>query len=128
MSYDWEFFTEQELRCQGTLECKMNQVFMDKLIKVRKKFNTPMVVTSGYRHPAHNMVIGGAKNSPHTYGRAVDIHVVGKDAYRLIKIAMDMGMKGIGVSQRGPYEKRFIHLDDMEHSDEHPRPWIWSYK
>ena len=38
-----------------------------------------------------------------------------------------MGMTGIGVAQRGPIERRFIHLDDMSGED-HPRPWVWSYK
>jgi len=32
------------------------------------------------------------------------------------------------VSQRGAHGKRFIHLDTMEDSDTHPRPWVWSYK
>jgi hypothetical protein len=37
-------------------------------------------------------------------------------------------MTGIGVAQRGPHDKRFIHLDDLKNSEQNPRPWIWSYK
>jgi len=121
------FFTKKEMACQGTGECEMDDSFMEKLIATRKKFNTPMIITSAYRHMAHNLAINGAPNSPHIYGRAVDVAVSGKDAYRLIRIAMDMGMTGIGVAQRGPTERRFIHLDDMDNGD-HPRPWVWSYK
>jgi hypothetical protein len=38
---------------------------------------------------------------------------------------MKMGFSGIGVSQKG--DSRFIHLDDLEDSNERPRPWVWSY-
>ena len=125
---NWEFFTEKELSCKGTGGCEMNEQFMSKLIKLRKKFNEPMIITSGYRHPAHNMVIGGAPNSAHTKGRAVDVSIMGSEALRLVRLALDTGMTGIGVAQRGPAIKRFIHIDDLEDSDKNPRPWIWSYK
>jgi uncharacterized protein YcbK (DUF882 family) len=128
MSRNWEFFTEQEMQCKGTGVCDMNEDFMSKLIKLRKKFNEPMIITSGYRHPAHNMAIGGTRYSAHTKGRAVDVSITGKEAYRLVRLAFDAGMTGIGVAQRGPVIKRFIHIDDLEDSDENPRPLIWSYK
>ena len=125
---DWVYFTEEELACKGTDECDMHPEFMEKLIAVREDYNQPMIITSGYRHLAYNDTIGGAKNSPHLYGRAVDVKVAGGDALRLIGAALRHGMRGIGVKQRGDYNGRFIHLDDMPQSDDHPRPWIWSYK
>ena len=124
---NWIYFTEQELACKGTDECDMHPEFMDKLIAVREDYNEPMIITSGYRHLAYNDTIGGAKNSPHLYGRAVDIKVAGGDALRLIGAALRHGMTGVGVKQRGDHDRRFIHLDDMPQSDTHPRPWIWSY-
>ena len=125
---NWIYFTEEELACKGTDECDMHPEFMDKLIAVREDYNQPMIITSGYRHLAYNDTIGGAKNSPHLYGRAVDIKVAGGEALRLIKMALRHGMTGVGVKQRGDHDRRFIHLDDMPQSDTHPRPWIWSYK
>ena len=125
---NWIYFTEQELACKGTDECDMHPEFMEKLIAVREDYNQPMIITSGYRHLAYNDTIGGAKNSPHLYGRAVDIKVAGGDALRLIGAALRHGMTGVGVKQRGDHDRRFIHLDDMPQSDTHPRPWIWSYK
>ena len=125
---DWVYFTEAELACKGTDECDMHPEFMEKLIAVREDYNQPMIITSGYRHLAYNDTIGGAKNSPHLYGRAVDVKVAGGDALRLIGVALRHGMRGIGVKQRGDHDRRFIHLDDMPQSDTHPRPWIWSYK
>ena len=124
----WEYFSVDELKCKGTDECEMDEGFMKKLEVLRHEFNEPMIVSSGYRHESYNQVIGGAKNSPHLYGKAVDIVISGKSAYRLMKLAIEHGFTGIGVSQRGPHEKRFLHIDTMENSDTHPRPWIWSYK
>ena len=128
MSINSEYFTEKELQCKGTGECNMDDNFMLKLEELRKKYNTPMIITSGYRHPAHNVAIGGSRYSAHIKGRAVDVQVVGKDALRLVRLALECGMTGIGVAQRGPHEKRFIHIDDLENSQQSPRPWIWSYK
>ena len=124
----WEYFTEDELRCKGTDECNMDSQFMITLEALRHEFNEPMIISSGYRDLSYNQVIGGAKNSPHLYGKAVDVVISGKKSYRLIKLAIQYGFTGIGVSQRGQHEKRFIHIDTMENSDIHPRPWIWSYK
>ena len=73
MSINSEYFTEKELRCRGTGECDMNDNFMLKLEELRKKYNTPMIITSAYRHPAHNVAIGGSRYSAHTKGRAVDV-------------------------------------------------------
>ena len=124
----WEYFSVDELKCKGTDECEMDEGFMKKLEALRHEFNEPMIVSSGYRHESYNQVIGGAKNSPHLYGKAVDIVISGKSAYRLMKLAIQHSFTGIGVSQRGPHDRRFIHIDTMENSDVHPRPWVWSYK
>jgi len=124
----WEYFSVDELKCKGTDECNMDEGFMERLVTLRHKFNEPMVVSSGYRDSSYNQVIGGARNSPHLHGKAVDILVSGKAAHKLIGLAVQHGFTGIGVSQRGPHERRFIHIDTMENSDVHPRPWVWSYK
>ena len=124
----WDYFSFSELKCDGTGECNMDEDFMKRLVDLRHEFNKPMIISSAYRHISYNQVIGGAKNSPHLYGKAVDVLVSGKAAYRLMKMAMEHGFTGIGISQKGPHEGRFLHIDTMDNSDTHPRPWIWSYK
>jgi uncharacterized protein YcbK (DUF882 family) len=124
----WEYFSVDELKCKGTDECNMDEGFMERLVTLRHKFNKPMVISSGYRSSSYNQIIGGARNSPHLYGKAVDVLVSGKAAHKLIGLAIQHGFTGIGVSQRGSHESRFLHLDTMDNSDIHPRPWIWSYK
>ena len=39
----------------------------------------PIIINSGYRSPAVNLLAGGAKTSNHLSGCAVDIHCVGKE-------------------------------------------------
>ena len=123
----WEYFTHEELACKGSGECNMDFDFMEKLIFLREAYNKPMYISSAYRSREHNEKVGGAPNSPHTLGKAVDILVSGKDAYRVIDLALKLGFTGIGVSQKGPHDKRFIHLDTMKNSPSSPRPTIWSY-
>ena len=128
MSIDWVYFTEKEMQCRGTGECNMDEKFMEKLIDLREDYNRPMIITSGYRSQAHNSAVGGAPNSAHVHGRAVDILVSGNEAYDILSLAFKHGFTGIGVAQRGAHNKRFIHIDDMDDSDRSPRPTVWSYK
>jgi len=44
---------------------------------VREHYGRPITPTSGYRSPALNAAIGGAPNSQHTRGQAVDFVVPG---------------------------------------------------
>ena len=46
---------------------------------------TPIIINSGYRSPAVNKAVGGALNSNHLTGCAVDIHVSGME--QLIRYA-----------------------------------------
>ena len=66
-----------------------------------------------------------AKPGSHASGRAVDIAVRGDKAVKLIKVAFEFGITGIGVQQKGG--GRFIHLDDLKLEDGFARPNIWSY-
>lgn len=52
---------------------------------LRDKLGKPIVVTSGYRSPAVNAAIGGARNSAHMSGLAADIHVPGMTTAALMK-------------------------------------------
>jgi hypothetical protein len=50
---------------------------------VRQKFGVPFTPNSGYRSPALNAAIGGAKGSQHMTGEAVDIEIPGVSNYDL---------------------------------------------
>jgi len=123
----WIYFTEDEMRCRGSGNVHMDEDFMTKLVSIRKKLNSPMNITSGYRDPEHNERIGGSKISAHIEGKAVDIACYGDKAFKIVELALAEGFTGIGVSQKGPHGARFIHLDTMEINPSVARPWIWSY-
>jgi uncharacterized protein YcbK (DUF882 family) len=73
-------------------------------------------------HPRERTKPGG-KGGRHTQGVAVDCLVYGEDALDLISLALKHGFNGIGVSQKGDFNSRFIHLDIRQESS----PAIWSY-
>lgn len=122
----WKSFAPSEMACKGSGEILIVPEFMDRLQGLRDVFAKPMVVTSGYRSPAHNAAVSSTGlEGPHTTGRAADIGIAGPDAFLLLKLAVTFGFTGIGVSQKGQHGARFLHLDDIP--DKTIRPRIWSY-
>lgn len=60
---------------------------------IREKWGEPIIVTSGYRSPRLNEVVGGARNSQHMKGQAADIRTVSDkvaDNYKLFCLIKDM--------------------------------------
>lgn len=100
-------FTFDELKCKcGCGTCLMNQGFLDALEELRSMWK-PMIITSGYRCNNYNVSIKGAKNSQHTKGKAVDVHLVdSEDRFRFVELAFRLGFTGIGI------DKAFIHIDN----------------
>jgi len=104
----------------------MKTSFVDKLDSLREALSFPLKVSSGYRCPEHNTEVSSTGPSgPHTTGRAADLLVSRKEAYKLISYATAFGFTGLGFSQKGA--TRFIHLDDLDDAPGQPRPTIWSY-
>lgn len=113
-------FSKSEFDCKETGENEMQAEFMGKLQALRVRYGKPMRITSGYRSARHSIEARKAEPGTHAQGIACDIGVHGADALLLVKLALDMGFTGIGVSQKSG-GSRFIHLDIA------PRIAIWSY-
>lgn len=71
-------FKVRELRCRdGSDTVMVDETLTVVLQCIRDHFGKPVTITSGYRTPAHNAAVGGAKSSQHLLGRAADIQVAG---------------------------------------------------
>lgn len=120
-------FTDAELACKCGCGMKPSQTSQNRLERVRVRYGKPMIVSSGARCPAHNAQVSGTGlTGPHTKG-AFDIAVNGADALQVVQLMLEEGFTGIGISQKGPHGKRFIHGDDLPNEPGQPRPTIWSY-
>ena len=63
--------------------------------KIKNKNDEPIIINSGYRSPAVNKAVGGAANSNHLTGCAVDIHVNGMEQLlRYAVILLDIADEG----------------------------------
>lgn len=123
----WRFFSPHEMKCKGTGSLLVVEAFMDRLTALRVDFAQPMVISSGYRSPEHNVRVSSTgPKGPHTTGRAVDVRLYGAAADRLLKLSYKHGFTGHGVAQKGAHGSRFVHLDDLM-PPQHPRPMLWSY-
>ena len=87
------------------------------LKKVERHFGKKMVVTSGYRSPAYNRKVRGAKKSQHMYCAAVDVQLPGVSKWELAKFVRAMpGRGGVGT---------YCHTKSV-HIDVGPeRDWNW---
>ena len=87
------------------------QELADNLQVLRDHIGKPIIIISGYRPPAYNKKIGGAKRSQHLLARAADIKVPGVAPAEVhatvIKLIKAGKMKQGGV---GKYST-FVHYD-----------------
>ena len=113
-------FSVSEMSCRCCGKEDMDSEFMRMLQELRNVVG-PLRITSGFRCDAHNDKVSKIKNGPHTQAKASDILISGERAMLLFERARKIGFSGIGVSQKGPHHKRFVHVDTLE------RKALWSY-
>lgn len=77
------------------------------LENIREHFGKPVNINSGYRCPAHNARVGGAKRSMHLEGKAADLWIGGVDPQAVYDYADGLIGGGGGV---GDYNT-FTHID-----------------
>lgn len=84
---------------------------------IERHFGKRVVVTSGYRSPAHNRRVRGARNSMHMQCSAADIQVAGVDRWELARFTRALPSRG-GV---GTYcHTKSVHVDVGPKRD-----WNW---
>lgn len=68
---------EPSLDARATIERNINLLVDNVLDPIRDKFCAPVIITSGYRCPRVNKLVGGVNNSQHMSGCAADFHIQG---------------------------------------------------
>lgn len=89
---------------------KVDSNLVRKFYDIQNEFGRPLKIVWGFRDQKTNRKIGGAKNSAHLYGKALDIVLDSaskEDIKRLIRISSNLGILGIGVYR----DSRTIHID-----------------
>lgn len=71
----------------------MLELIVHCLQPIRDKLGKPMIITSGYRNSQVNKLVGGASNSQHTKGQAVDFNVQGMPVSRVIEYIKTMDIE-----------------------------------
>lgn len=124
---DWPHFRPQELACRKTGRLTFDPAFLDTLERLRALCGFPLVIGSGYRSPEHNVEVSDTGlDGAHTTGRAVDVTIYGDRAFTLVAHAISVGIRRIGIAQKGDLRSRFIHLDVVQ-DPAFPSPRVWSY-
>lgn len=124
-----EFFSPSEFSCKcgkcGLGFDNMNSGTLQKLYTARRDpavlaAGIKFIINSAVRCLGHNGGIGGAKNSAHLTGHAIDIAAHdGKTKLIILRALLDAGFHRIGIADT------FIHADDAPYN---PHPALWTYK
>ena len=75
---------------------------------IRDLIGKPIVITSGFRNPLVNRLVGGSNTSGHLTGRCADIHVDGMSARDLFNFIIKSGVK---YRQCILENESWVHLD-----------------
>jgi hypothetical protein len=81
-----------------------------KLTIVARRMSKTFTINSGYRSPQYNAQVGGAKNSSHKSGLAIDVSMSGmsdEDIRKFIRTASQEGFMGVAYYSGS----NFVHLD-----------------
>ena len=91
MATTWKskYFTLEEMTASATAKrmgisnkptpdivAALQRLVTNVLDPLREEWGAPIIVTSGYRSPQLNVVVGGARGSQHTCGQDADIRTV----------------------------------------------------
>lgn len=121
---DWAkyhpYFTPDEFVCKETGVHGVKLELLELLLALRLAWGRPMLITSGYRSPEHSLEKRKASPGPHTTGLSCDVGIgPGADVWDFVKLAMEHGFTGIGISQKSN-APRFVHIDLLTKR-------MWSY-
>lgn len=100
------------------IRCKCNQnrcyhvpvstVLLDLFKKLRELTGVPILVSSGYRCPTHNLIVGGSNTSQHLLGLALDLVIPeGLTKENFAALCVQAGFSFVKVYD----DKNIVHVD-----------------
>ena len=110
---------EPSLDERATVERNISLLVDNVLDPIRDKFCAPIIITSGYRCPQVNKLVGGVNNSQHMSGCAADFHVKGFTYLMMRQVFLNI-YDTMDFDQLIYYRsKNIIHVSYVENSNRH---------
>lgn len=114
-----EYFKYREFDCKcGKCERPAgvpSKELVDILTKIRKHYNQPVIINSGYRCEEHNKAVGGSANSQHFKGSAVDFIVKNTPTESVWEYVLEKwGNEPLGLAikrNKSNIYAGFVHID-----------------
>ncbi|TQR42925.1 peptidase M15 family protein [Campylobacter sp. MIT 12-8780] len=114
-----KYFSQKEFECKCgkcTLPAGMpSDRLVEVLCEIREHFNAPLIINSAYRCKEHNKKVGGAPNSRHTHGDAVDFIIKGVPTQKVYEFVLERyGDEPFGIAIKHNLNdafRGFVHLD-----------------
>ena len=96
------------------------ELLVDNVLEpIRDMVCTPIIITSGYRSPQVNKIVGGADNSQHMLGCAADFHVQGYNRAMMYVVFLYI-FNTLEFDQLIYYpSKNIIHVSYVENRNRH---------
>lgn len=110
---------EPSIDARATIARNINLLVDNVLEPIRILVRTPIIITSGYRSPQVNRLVGGVDNSQHMSGCAADFHVKGYNHFMMYKVFLYI-FNTLEFDQLIYYpSKNIIHVSYMENCNRH---------